>query len=170
MNNFRLAPSLIYALTIASSISGTVALAQDFLNNRDYIYTSPIGKERTCQNIRWKEKRRRYLCSTQIEVRRNCPQTCGIACIDDPIFKLKKKSNGERKPCSWLRGPSKESSKRLEMYCPPGSRDKNNGRILRDACPFSCQFCQTFVPPVAGLFPITEEDLYEFDDNYGWLW
>jgi len=98
------------------------------------------GMDRDCRNIRIDSFRREQLCIIS-EVKENCPQTCGVCCVSDPdySFKLKKKKLGERN-CQWLSKPE-----RRKTYC--GRWSKN--RMIRDACPNECNFCQVGLLPKA---------------------
>ncbi len=90
------------------------------------------------------------------EVRQGCKQTCGLCCNDIPnyTFKLLGRREGSVS-CDWLR----ESQDRRDSYCKnwrPGgpTSDGMGGMMVRDACPFSCNFCQqSFLPKVPTLAP-----------------
>ncbi len=108
-------------------------MAQACFNSRNYSFFY-AGLDRTCQNIRIDNFRREQLCPIP-EVNANCPQTCGRCCVDDPDykFKLKNKRKANKRGCAYL-----NSADRKDKYCSRWSR----GRMIRDACPFACDFCQ----------------------------
>lgn len=126
--------SFLIATTLLCS-----SIVEACFNNPEY-RRYYAGMLRDCRNIRIDSFRREQLCIFD-EVKENCPQTCGIYCVDDPeySFKLKKKKLGGRK-CNWL-----STLERRETYCKRWS----NKRMIRDACPIACNFCQAALLPKA---------------------
>lgn len=124
------------------------------LNDPNFTYFY-AGKDRTCQNIRVNALRQSDMCIIE-EVQQGCKQTCGLCCTDIPDYKfaLMRRRDGEVS-CDWLR----ESQDRRDAYCRewrPGSPtfDGMTGMMVRDACPFSCDFCQqSFLPKVPTMAP-----------------
>lgn len=110
------------------------------LNSKTFKYFY-ADMNRSCQNIRISPERQQFLCRIQ-EVATNCPQTCGICCIDDPDHTFETLDEKQTVDCSWLTG----NEERKEAYC----RFWRGGRMTRDACPLSCSFCQ---PALLGRSP-----------------
>ncbi len=73
------------------------------------------------------------------DVRDACPQTCGLCCKNSPnfVFRLKEDSP-KRKTCEWL---EKRENQKFIHYCD----EYQNGRMIKDACPESCNFCVPLV-------------------------
>jgi hypothetical protein len=110
-----------------------VPLSVPCLNSDTYLFNNETRKN--CKWIRNKETRRQRLCENS-EVRLNCPQSCGLCCDDDPDFNFTIK-NVIPKTCNWI---SEDSLN--QQFC-----DKyRNGRMVRDACPKSCNFCRRYIP------------------------
>ncbi len=79
------------------------------------------------------------------DVRNECPQTCGLCCKNNPSFVFRIREDiPQRKTCEWL---GEHENKKFLNYCD----DYQNGRMVKDACPESCNFCV----PLVGL---DEED------------
>lgn len=103
--------------------------------NFSYFYA---GMYRTCQNIRIDEFRRQEMCGRFSEVGNQCPQTCGRCCVDDEEYRFRTRRNSPIEvPCTYVAG-NKELQDR---FC----RKWSAGRMIRDACPVSCDFCQPAV-------------------------
>lgn len=145
-----------------------VPLSAPCLNSDKYLFKHEPGK--TCKWIRNKENRRQRLCKNP-EVRFNCPQSCGLCCDDDPNYNFTVR-NVITKTCDWIAEDTLN-----ERFC-----DKfRNGRMVRDACPRSCNFCPRFIPPsppdsseenvgsVEGIFiesPLLSRPVCEDNTNY----
>ena len=127
-------PGLVSAITIDSSIEGfDLPLSVPCLNSDTYLFNDEPGK--TCKWIRNKEYRRQSLC-TKSEVRSNCPQSCGLCCDDDPNYNYTIK-NVVPKTCEWITEDSLN-----QQFC----NKYRNGRMVRDGCSKSCNFCQSYIP------------------------
>jgi len=132
------------------------------LNDQAFTYFY-AGKNRSCQNIRVNALRQSDMCIIE-EVQQGCKQTCGLCCTDIPDyqFQLLRRNQGSVS-CDWLR----ESQDRRDDYCTnwrPGGSPLTDGMtgggmtgmMVRDACPFSCNFCQqSFLPKVPTVAPAT---------------
>uniref|UniRef100_A0A7S3Q406 ShKT domain-containing protein n=1 Tax=Chaetoceros debilis TaxID=122233 RepID=A0A7S3Q406_9STRA len=113
------------------------------------------GQNRSCQNIRVNALRQSDMCIIPA-VQQGCKQTCGLCCVDIPgyEFQLKRRNQG-KVGCDWLR----ENQDRKDSYCRiwrAGSPTfyGRTGMMVRDACPFSCDFCQPqFLPKVPTITP-----------------
>lgn len=108
-------------------------LPKPCLNNSTFAFNNEVRK--TCRWIRTNEARRQRLCKNSY-VRLNCPQSCGLCCEDDPEYFFITK-NSTRRTCDWI--GEKELQQR---FCDR----RKNGRMVRDACPLTCNFC---LPKVA---------------------
>mmetsp|Transcript_20140 Transcript_20140/g.24827 ORF Transcript_20140/g.24827 Transcript_20140/m.24827 type:complete len:369 (-) Transcript_20140:180-1286(-) len=120
-------PFLIFASRLLVALSSCS-------NNSTYTYAGD-SESTTCLEIRLDEQRRQTACTDE-EVRENCPQTCGICCSDSSSYTFRNQF-GEEKDCVWL------GSKDFHgyLYCD----DYQNGRMVKDACPVACNFCQPYV-------------------------
>lgn len=101
----------------------------------------------TCRYIRKEEERRQHYC-LRPEVRESCPQTCGICCQDDEDYSFTNHHNNQVATCEFI---SKKPEIRSIKWC---DRHKE-GRMVQDACPQACDFCQELVPllPVPSSSP-----------------
>ena len=96
-------------------------------NNPDWHW--PNMPSVTCKWIRNKEFRRQSYCrigDTTVQ----CPQTCGICCEDDRTYSIDKKG---LKTCHWV----SQTGSRINTFCPKF----RNGRLVKDACPKTCDVC-----------------------------
>jgi len=109
-------------------------------NNDSYLYMGSIGNrnlhddhgdDKDCKWIRYKEDRRLAYCNVD-EVVDNCPLSCGECCEDrlDYTFRV----NGTSESCDWLSTVTEDVA---EDYCGKW----RNGRMIRDGCPKSCNYC-----------------------------
>uniref|UniRef100_A0A7S3Q437 Sulfatase N-terminal domain-containing protein n=1 Tax=Chaetoceros debilis TaxID=122233 RepID=A0A7S3Q437_9STRA len=133
------------------------------VNNYKWLYSK--DGTLSCTSVQFIESRRVHLCQNIEEVQINCPLSCGRCCEDDPSYRLRIRSLvpnsnsstststststsifiGELKTCEWL-GTSIRS--KPEWWCDT----RNNGLFVRDACPKSCNKCNSYVslsPPAA---------------------
>jgi len=94
-------------------------------------YDSP---QVTCSWMKKKEKRRIKFCPKP-GVEDACPQSCGLCCMDDPVFTFV--TNGYNADCAWIR----EFPTRRQTYC----GQTMEGRLIRDICPLACNQCQSTV-------------------------
>uniref|UniRef100_A0A7S3QGJ4 ShKT domain-containing protein n=1 Tax=Chaetoceros debilis TaxID=122233 RepID=A0A7S3QGJ4_9STRA len=106
--------------------------------NDSAFFHGSVAKQ-TCAWIASRQDRVLSFCQSEA-VRSNCPQVCGICCVDAPDFKFELNRGGAvliEKTCLWL----KRKEVRQERYC-------DNERI-KNACPFSCgDSCPSYVPIV----------------------
>jgi len=102
-------------------------MSSSCFNNPKFSYFY-AGKNRNCQNIRIDESRRQEMCSRFKSVIENCPQTCGLCCVDDPDYRFR-----ADKSCQFI-----NSRKLQNKFC----KTRSEGRMIRDACPVACDFCQ----------------------------
>ena len=112
-----------------------LALSQDIddcINSRTFTQFY-ADRKRTCQNIRVLPERQQAMCAIPAVVE-NCPQTCGVCCVDEPDHTFQLLNEKEMVTCAYLTG----NQARKDTYC----RIWRSGRMTRDACPFSCDFCQ----------------------------
>lgn len=106
-------------------------------------------KDRSCQNIRINPERQQAMCAFE-DVVQNCRQTCGLCCADEPDFRFELFNELELVGCSWLAGNLERASEYCDIW--------RSGRVIRDACPFSCSFCQPAVlPPSPTLSPVPSQ-------------
>ena len=120
---------LVFAFTVLSPS------VYSCFNDRNFTYYF-AGKHRNCQNIRIKESRRKEMCSSFPDVYDHCPQSCGRCCMDDRNYRFKtRKRTPMDKTCDWLSDQGNDMKKK---FCKKWS----NGRMVRDACPVTCGFCQ----------------------------
>jgi hypothetical protein len=106
------------------------------LNSRAFRHENDDMK--TCSWIA--DNDRTSLCSTSMEVREQCPQTCGICCQDDPDFKFKETQLllvEKKVDCKWIA----KFKTRLSTYC----NESFFGIAVKDACPKSCGKCLTHI-------------------------
>lgn len=118
-----------------------LAQAQDECINSRTFREFYANRDRSCQNIRVLPERQQAMCAIE-RVATNCPQTCGVCCIDEPTHEFELLDENEMVSCSWLAG----NDARKAAYCDIW----RSGRMTRDACPFSCSFCQ---PGLLGKSP-----------------
>ncbi len=130
----------IVALIIMGSGLLDLILAHEHCsNNPKYLYEDVTSmKSYNCRRIRRNEKRRVTLC-LEDEVRENCPQTCGICCENQPLYKFETNYDPD-KDCDWLA----RREIRKSLYC----GNFSNKRRVKEACPVSCGICQTYVDNV----------------------
>jgi len=95
---------------------------------------------RKCGWIRQKESRRIQYCKAT-NVQKGCPFTCGYCCENDKNYQLITPINIYK--CSWL--GKKKSRKR--KWC----GERNNGIMVRVACPVACDFCKDMIPSTKCL-------------------
>lgn len=153
----KLSTPIISFLALVAAIPELCNAQEACLNDPTFTYYY-AGKDRTCQNIRVNKLRQSDMCIIE-EVQQGCRQTCGLCCTDIPGYKfelLQKRLDPE--PCAWLR----ESQDRRDTYCRrwrpggPTFDGSMTGMMVRDACPFSCNFCQqSFLPKVPTVAPAT---------------
>ncbi len=120
----------VFCIVLTVQIVGLVTGCR---NSRSFTF----GKY-TCSSLRLDETRRQKSCLNE-EVRDNCPKTCGLCCEDDDQYEFKINDSGpELGDCTWLR-----KSHSLLYFCD----EFLNGRMVKDACSYSCRFCMPFVNP-----------------------
>jgi hypothetical protein len=81
----------VFNVVLLSLLSSQVAFA--CVNNPDFTWgsvTDDGNPQKNCKQIRNKEERRVDMCPIP-EVNAACPQTCGLCCEDDSIFRFKLK-------------------------------------------------------------------------------
>lgn len=100
------------------------------------------GKSRDCAWIRDTfEDARQEICQ-DLEVRSECPYSCGICCADTPEFSHEI-HNGKTKMCDWYGFQEEEKQ---DLYCNYEYLD--SGLRFRDICPVSCDNCPSRVKPL----------------------
>ena len=93
--------------------------------------------KQTCAWIANRKDRILSFCQAE-STRSNCPQVCGICCVDSPEFKFQLKRVGTEKSCQWL----ERKEVRQERYC--------DDERIKNACPYSCGgICPNYVPIVS---------------------
>eukprot|EP00554_Chaetoceros_debilis_P002568 CAMPEP_0194095478 /NCGR_PEP_ID=MMETSP0149-20130528/56847_1 /TAXON_ID=122233 /ORGANISM="Chaetoceros debilis, Strain MM31A-1" /LENGTH=699 /DNA_ID=CAMNT_0038781423 /DNA_START=588 /DNA_END=2684 /DNA_ORIENTATION=- len=106
--------------------------------NDSAFFHGSVAKQ-TCAWIASRQDRVLSFCQSEA-VRSNCPQVCGICCVDAPDFKFELNRGGAvliEKTCLWL----KRKEVRQERYC--------DDEIIKNACPSSCgNTCPNYVPIV----------------------
>jgi len=107
----------------------------------------------TCKWIRNDEDRRQKFCPRPGVVDA-CPQACGVCCENDLAYAFT--VNGVSRDCAWISTTALQSA-----HC--GTRQ--NGRMIRDACPVACDRCQNNVTPAPS--PSTPVCLN--DDTWNWF-
>lgn len=124
------------------------SFVSDELNPKSFVETAPPScvnnatftfmenPKMSCRWIRWKEIRRTVLCKNA-DVRSNCPQTCGLCCEDDPTYNFRLPSF-QSFNCASIASESDGAENVCNIF--------SNGRMIRDGCPFICNFCQVYVP------------------------
>lgn len=111
-------------------------------NNPTFVYNN-----NTCTSIRVNETLRQTSCLSS-DVRKECPQTCGLCCKNSPTYEFRLGEGGpKRKTCEWLQ---QVENREFIHYCDT----YRNGRMVKDACPESCNFCV----PLVSLYDIDERD------------
>ena len=118
-------------LVLLCNLKSVIPSSVNCLNDHSFLYNGTVT---TCQWVRWKEGRRQHLCRVQ-SIRDHCPQSCGLCCEDDDTYKFRDKSSMMRN-CSWIATTSEL------QYC----NQFKNSRMIRDACPFTCDFYKSEVP------------------------
>ncbi len=111
----------------------TIGLVTGCQNSRSFTFG-----QYTCASLRLNETSRQTACLDD-EVRDNCPQTCGLCCEDDDQYEFKINdisTSTELGNCTWL-----GKSHSLLYFCD----EFLNGRMVKDACSYSCRFCMPFV-------------------------
>lgn len=123
-------------------------------NNSTFLHNEEDLKS-TCTWIRWNEQRRQTLCQHE-NTRIQCPISCGVCCADDEEYTFNDdfSSRTVSRDCKWIES---SSMKRKEKYC----NKHKNGRMVRDACPKSCNFCKTEV--IVGVS--SNDDTNAMDDD-----
>ena len=132
---------LIIKSTLLFTTTTTTSTAQTLC------YNSPSFRidndpDKPCSWLRYgskKNENRREAHCTSFEVYQACPQSCGSCCEDDPTYEFKILSK-EMKDCEWL----SKTEFRQQKWC--GDSDDQfktyqNGRMIRAACPVTCDFC-----------------------------
>jgi tetratricopeptide (TPR) repeat protein len=92
-----------------------------------------------CFKLRFNYKDRKPLCHKE-EVRNECPQSCGLCCANDPNYVFNTDDAVPRN-CEWL---GRNENSEFLSYCD----EHKNGRMVKDACPESCNFCMPSVETV----------------------
>ena len=128
------------------------------LNKDNYFY---LTENRTCKFIRNKKSRREEFCPIA-EVRKNCPQACGVCCTNDPAYGFK--TYGKNVNCAWV---GKRDS-RKQLYCDT----RQSGKMVRDACPVACDRC---IDPIGSNEPTPSISMVptvscENDQDYFYVW
>ena len=110
----------IYILLLCSSFAPS-SYSDEICHNDDK-YRNTKGK--SCRWVWNKPVQRRNQCARE-EVWVNCPQSCGLCCMDDPFYSFTTNMRKER-DCTWL--GRKETTK--DRYC----GEKQNGGFVEDFC------------------------------------
>ena len=133
------------------------ALTEDIpcLNSESFrkeIEEDGVTKKRSCHWFRFKEERRQMYCQDE-DVFENCPQVCGACCDDDPDY-LFTNNRDVRVSCTWITNSPKRLKFRRIEFCEIPEIFENDVNI-RDACPFSCDYCLSLVtmPPTISPVP-----------------
>ena len=103
--------------------------------NDDTYHVNYDGRDRSCNNLRLNEGRRKALC-VNTEVQDACPHTCGSCCVDQVSYKFWA-NDGVKRTCAWI--ARKDQENRRAKYC--GYGNFRNGYVVRDRCASACGFC-----------------------------
>jgi len=107
-------------------------------------YRHNDNDEMSCKWIRSTDERRSTYCQ-DTEVLSYCPITCGECCEDNSHYTFEV-SLGITQNCDWL------TSATTDEYCGKSF----NGKMVREGCPLSCNYCNT--PQCKN------NDLYRYDN------
>jgi len=110
---------------------------------------SPMEGVQNCAYVRWNEKRRKDLCSTEMKVRERCPHACGLCCRNDKTFSfINPDSDGDEWTCRHI---GKRQSRQAK-WCAKGNKDYKTQEytMIKRVCPKACDFCFEPVPYVPG--------------------
>ena len=125
--------------------------------NFQYPSTTDVGSPmKNCKQIRNNERRRLSMCQIK-EVNDACPQSCGVCCGNDIDWEFKLSNTDKMANCYWLVKNKKKKAIRKARYCTK-SEDQvlfnYEGRTVRDACPYNCDFCKTKIEIAPTPSPI----------------
>mmetsp|Transcript_29633 Transcript_29633/g.45289 ORF Transcript_29633/g.45289 Transcript_29633/m.45289 type:complete len:435 (-) Transcript_29633:89-1393(-) len=128
-------------LAIASLLAFAIEAQENCIN--DYTFRQFGTQKRSCSWIRFDETRRQKNC-LDIDVMKNCPQTCGECCENDVNYKLTT-DTGHIKTCEWVGN----KLKRKKKYC----NTFNSKMNVKNACPLACGICKAPLnrPPQPGV-------------------
>ena len=115
----------------------------DCVNDSDYRWNG--SKNQSCKWIRNIESRRQEYCREQ-GVRDACPQSCGLCCENDSSYTFTS-SEGRVRGCWYVGRTAEQKQKYCDKYL--------NKRMVRDACPVSCDRCFDPVNPAPSPSPPT---------------
>jgi hypothetical protein len=144
--------------THAHAQSTLSSLQEDASNVFRRIYNE---QEITCHDIDNDEGKRQHLCQF-VEVQTFCPRSCSNlrsphekgddaletdrdlaqVCLDDSSYTFNS-WNGNARLCTWIVEKSKKIADRQGKYC----SKSENGMVVGVACPKSCGYCSTTLPP-----------------------
>jgi len=125
--------------------------AVNCLDDESYVFTASAADESnnlnmTCSDIgNFADILRKGLCDI-IEIYQKCPEGCGRCCRDDPdYFIYTSFIQNEIQNCSWI----SEDESRPGHWC----NSVNNGRLISDGCPVSCNACRVHMTQEPTMSP-----------------
>ena len=128
-------------IIVASLFAKSVQEGQQCMNDLNFIIQHQGTKSMvslTCKQIRNQVEGNRIELCKKDDVRKSCPQACGLCCEDDSTYKFQTNHDPADKNCAWL----SDKQIRPVTHC----EEKNSsGQSVSDGCPSTCKVCKPYV-------------------------
>lgn len=149
--------TLLFLILLSSPLRNpyTFAYAQTMKCEDDVDFKFKNNRKQSCNWIRQYEHRRQEHCSVHSEVRKACPNACGICCQDNDNYSFETTSTKQwNQSCKWLNEIGKDH--RVGKYCNVYS----NGQMVKSACQKSCGMCEKEVAVPTASPTVSEAPSY----------